>query len=173
MSMAAELITRPGSVHRGLKLGHDEDLGDCEAFLLGQLAEYKEAHYQYVASWEWTNLLAHGSEDDLRVELATAGRNREPSGDTANGAWRAARTYVATKLMMTVDSYHPLSDIQRRVLIPLELDLAASAQAARWRPYQWVMAVESELDSYRGAHRAPPPPRNGERTDGYQDHRRG
>jgi hypothetical protein len=93
MSMAAELITRPGSVHRGLKLGHDEDLGDCEAFLLGQLAEYKEAHYQYVASWEWTNLLAHGSEDDLRVELATAAiENPVGTRPTARGV-RLAHTW--------------------------------------------------------------------------------
>jgi hypothetical protein len=163
--MAADLITRPGSVHRGLRLGHDEDLGDCEAFLLGQLAEFREAHRQYVASWEWTNLLAHGSEDDLRVELATADHRRDPSEDTANGKWRAARRYVVSKLMITVDSHHPLNDIQRRVLIPLELDLAASADAARWRPHQWIVAVESELDGYRGAHRAPPDIRLRARSD--------
>lgn len=170
-STAAEIVGTPEFAHMGLKLDHGADIGDCEAFMTGHLAEYREAHNQYVASWEWTNLLAHGSEDDLRDELAADHRRGRHDEDTPNGRWRVGRADLASRLLSMADSRRPLNETQRLVLIPLELELAANDHAARWRPQQWVAVVESVLKGRRAAlprsaRQAPRPVRHGTQRDG-------
>ncbi len=109
---------------------------ECEAFLAGRLADGAEV---VVPVWTWTNLLAHGSEEDLARE------SLEGSGDD----WRKARAYLASSLLALASTNGPLEEIQQRVLVPLELDLAARPEVAAWEPRGWASAVEHALESYR------------------------
>ncbi len=121
---------------------------DCEAFLAGRLAEYRMAHHQYVSVSDWTNLLAHGAESDLRGEVADANGKRRRSWDAAgSGEWREARRYLAAAVLGRVDSEEALRMLQRLVLVPLELGLAADSRW--WGPLEWVTEVEVALVRYQ------------------------
>lgn len=123
---------------------------DCAAFLTGMLAEYRLDHGGYVAPWEWTNLLAHGGEEELRRELAARHhRTSAPERQDPITAWRAARSYLVAELLGLVETCGPLDDLQRSVLVPLELDLAARLDVAQWRPNQWLLAVDAALSARR------------------------
>jgi len=87
----------------------------------------------------WTNLLAHGREDDLGAEGLV--------GDTDD--WHIARASLAAHVLDLATSYGPLAAIQQRVLIPLELDLASRPEVAAWEARGWVSAVENALNVYR------------------------
>jgi hypothetical protein len=142
-----------------------ETADGCEAFLSGHLAEYRITRNQHVSAWEWTNFLAHATEDEVRAEVRRADQRRSPPGrDTLNDTWRAARSYLAVELLDLVELRGSLRELQRSMLVPLELDLAQSTEAARWRSHEWVMAVEAVLSERRRAilhtiHQEPHPPR--------------
>ena len=93
------------------------------------------------------NLLAHGSEHDLRSKRAVA----RPRQVTSDDEWRAARSYLAVEVLNLAAEFGPLADLQRRVLVPLEQRLASRPEVARWRPCQWVWSVEAALDKHRQA----------------------
>ena len=63
-----------------------EMVGECEAFLLGRYVEHLESRSLAVPVWAWTNVLAHGTSDDLR---RTADDSRVGPVDTRNGAQHA------------------------------------------------------------------------------------
>ncbi len=124
---------------------------ECEAYLTGELVELRRARRQYVLPWEWTNLLAHGSEDALRTCAEANGLRSPPPVVAADGVWEAARSYTASRLLGLVGSGRSLADLQRRVLVPVELCMASDGRADWWRPSEWVMEIESALDSERRA----------------------
>jgi len=126
-----------------------ELIGDCEAFLVGHVAERIEGRAASVPAWAWMNLLAHGSEHDLRSERAVVRPRQVTSGDE----WRAARSYLAVEVLNLAAEFGPLADLQRRVLVPLEQRLASRPEVAGWRPCQWVWSVEAALDKHRQAWR--------------------
>lgn len=116
----------------------NELVADCEAFLTGRYAERVVERGGTVPVWAWTNLLAHGRETDLRSEIAkTDGQNSD--------RWRAARAYLATELLDGARRGRSLADVQRTVLVPLELELAAEPGAETWGRQRWVGAVRSAL----------------------------
>jgi hypothetical protein len=117
---------------------------DTEAFLSGRLVERAEAHGDFVPVWAWTNLLAHGSEKDLRAEVAMG----LPRLDRAMRQWREARAYLATEVLRQAE-HRSLGDVQEAVLMPLELDLASRSEVDRWSPGRWVQAVERALTGQR------------------------
>jgi hypothetical protein len=49
---------------------------ETEAFLGGRFVERAEARGDFVPVWAWTNLLAHGSDKDLRAEQTIELRDR-------------------------------------------------------------------------------------------------
>jgi hypothetical protein len=101
---------------------------ECEAFIDGRAAELAGARGAPVPVWAWMNLLAHGTEDDLRYE-ATA----PPGSDR----WRQARAFVAAELVDRIDSGRvSLAEFQRDVLMPLELDVMSCRAADQWSPGQ-------------------------------------
>ena len=128
-----------------------ELVGECEAFLAGYLAERKEAEAS-VPVWAWTNLLAHGAEQDLRSDRE-ASRGRRASSWSSWDEWHDARSYLAAELLDLAEAYGPLDEIQRGVLVPLELELASSAETAGWGPRQLVARVLTALGTYRRAAR--------------------
>ncbi|HUZ09653.1 MAG TPA: hypothetical protein VMU76_05735 [Acidimicrobiales bacterium] len=139
----------PGKVRvwrRGRARRDSELVGDCEAFLAGYLAERKGAAAS-VPVWAWTNLLAHGAEEDLRSDRETSPTRRVGSC----GEWHDARSYLAAELLDLADTYGPLDEVQRAVMVPLELELASSDEVARWGPRQLVANVLAALGTHRRA----------------------
>lgn len=111
-------------------------VAECEAFLAGRLADQIDTE---VPVWSWTNLLAHGSEGDLA---------KETTGDSGDD-WRRARAYLALSLLKLASTNGPLKEIQQRVMVPLELELAARPEVAAWEPRAWASTVEHALEGYR------------------------
>lgn len=116
-------------------------VAECEAFLHGHLAEEIDGRAERVPVWAWTNLLAHGSETDLQAERRAPYRRVNAS----NERWRAARSYLAEEVSDLAEKDDPLIEIQRKVLVPLELQLAARSEADWWGPGQWVSEVRKRL----------------------------
>jgi hypothetical protein len=115
---------------------------ECDAFVTGLYAEYLLAHSRPVPVWVWTNLLAHGTEQDLH-EAVVRGAARVP---IAAQLWWSARAYLAGELLDRAATRRPLRSLQRIVLAPLELELAARPEVQAWRPAQLVDAVLSGLE---------------------------
>lgn len=125
-----------------------ELVADTEAFLLGQYAEHLERESSRVPVWAWTNLLAHGTEDHIRQ--VAGGGGLEP---LRTRGWRAARAYLATEVLAAVDRGSALEDLQRHVLVPLELRLSSRREVVSWDPRRWVVIVRSALRDYQHSQR--------------------
>lgn len=117
-----------------------ELVGDAEAFLKGRYAERLAAMSVEVPVWAWTNLLAHGDEDQLRAEAEAV-----CTSPGEFGAWRTARAYMAAVVLGSVTPQRPLEDLQASVLQPLELELASRPSVQRWDRQTWVNALRHAL----------------------------
>jgi hypothetical protein len=99
---------------------------EATAIIAGRYAEWATAAGRPVPVWAWMNLLAHGTEEALRTEAERLCGAR---------GWRHARSAVAAEILDLADAGHiRLSEVQRDVLLPLELDVMACANAATWTP---------------------------------------
>lgn len=119
-------------------------VADSEAFLCGEYADSLEHSAVTVPPWAWTNLLAHGSEDEVRDAAHGAG-----FGSPASQRWRAARAYLASEIIHVATDGVTLADVQRQVLVPLELELAARPGRRPWTPARWVVTVLAALSNYQ------------------------
>lgn len=129
-------------------------LDECDAFLAGQYAEQLGARGEAVPVWAWVNLLAHGTEEELRRALHPAGS--ELLGDSSR-AWLEARSYLAGEVLDAVATgYSSLHELQSELLVPLELALAAHDRLAWWGPGQLVATVRMALQEHRSSRRRPP-----------------
>jgi hypothetical protein len=117
---------------------------ECGAFLDGTLAEYWDQRGVVVPVWSWMNLLAHGSEELICESVARPSRPRRPGR-----SWWVARSYLAYEVLDRVDAPGALSDLQRDVLIPLELEMAARPETVGWTPRHWVDTVDRALRDQR------------------------
>ena len=113
---------------------------ECAAFLNGTLAEYWEEEGTSVPVWSWTNLLAHGSQDQITDIV------HHPSKPRRTGrSWRIARSYLAYEVLEIADGGVSLDELQATILIPLELELAAHPEVSRWTPRRWVDTVDEAI----------------------------
>ncbi len=112
-------------------------------------AEYRMA-YGSPWPWEWTNLLGQGDEQALRND-ADDGQHRHTECGGTRHVWQAARSSLAAELLDLAHSCGSLGGLQRSVIVPLELELAARAETVHWRPDEWVVAVEGVLSQKRRA----------------------
>lgn len=118
---------------------------DCEAVLVGRYVERCESLDRPVPVWAWMNLLAHGSEGQLRAIVLRSSPSR----------WRQAESFIAGELIDLVDrGVVDLLQYQREVLIPLELEVMSCATAPTWHPGQLVTGLLSALPP-RSRRRAP------------------
>jgi hypothetical protein len=114
---------------------------ECEAFLAGTYAELCESRGERVPVWAWMNLLAHGTEDQLRTSVA-------PHPSCCR--WRQARRFLAGELLdVTTSDRVSLADFQRDVLVPIELDVLSCPGADHWRPGQLVSGLLDALPDKR------------------------
>ena len=117
---------------------------DCEAFLAGRLVEFLERRKALVPAWAWTNLLAHGSVE----QLSTVSLEEHFRGGDEYREWREGRSYLATETPAGARSFGPLLIVQK-ALVPLELTLAAHPESNMSSPTQWVVHVEALLEVHR------------------------
>jgi hypothetical protein len=118
---------------------------ECEAFLAGAYAELMLDRDAPVPVWAWMNLLAHGTEDQLRACAHTA-----PSLHR----WRQARAYLAGELVNLVDrGALCLPEFQSQVLIPLELDVMDCPASQSWSPGQLARGLLGTLPESSGHRR--------------------
>lgn len=105
----------------------------CEAFLEGTYVELMDASGASVPVWAWMNLLAHGTEAELRAAADALGE-----GDS----WQQARSFLAGELLEIIDAGHlALAQLQHDVLVPLELDILDCRCSNGWTPAQLVRGL--------------------------------
>lgn len=106
---------------------------ECESFLAGGYVERCEACGEPVPVWAWMNVLAHGTDAELRA--AAANRSEGDEG-------HQALAFVAGELVDLIDDgCVDLEELQRDVLMPLELDVIACPAATRWSAAELVSAL--------------------------------
>ena len=118
---------------------------ESAAFLMGTYAETAAARGRMVPRWAWTNLLAHGSADDLRRQAEAL-----EEGRLHTTAWLGARGYLAAEIVDRLDRGASLEALQRDVLVPIERSLMASNHGLMRdvSATEWVANVRAAL----GAH---------------------
>ena len=145
-------VSRPGPPGEGTEL-----VAECEAVLCGRYAEHLEERQRRVPAWAWVNLLAHGTAEDLQTANALGGQARTQR-------WRAARAYLAGEVLGTAEQgIATLGDLQRDVVVPLELQLASSERTSALTPSELVASVLAALDAHQRAqhHRSSSGPTKG------------
>ncbi len=120
-------------------------IAECEAYLLGSYVEHLETRAEPIPVWAWTNLLAHGSRADLVRAAKEVHGGRSPAR-----RWRVVRALVAREVLDVVGDGASLLDVQREVLAPLELAIAAHPDAWSWTPQRWLNIVRSALHGTLG-----------------------
>jgi len=95
---------------------------ECEDFLSGNLARDLISAGGTVPDWAWLNLLAHASEAELRI---FAQEEYSEGLLSIYDAWRYAEYGTACAVLAASEACGcSVEEIQRCVLIPLELELA-------------------------------------------------
>ena len=108
-------------------------VAECDAFLGGRSAEMIEAAGLAPPPWAWMNLLAHGTEEQLREAASEIHRTV---------GWRVPRAYVAGEMLQAIDQGRTtLRQLQWDVLVPLELDVLACPNAIAWTPGQLAVGL--------------------------------
>ncbi|MHB1504096.1 MAG: hypothetical protein ACYCTL_08110 [Acidimicrobiales bacterium] len=137
---------------RGKVPGAGQLVAECEAFLSGGYAECLEDLGLAVPGWAWTNLLAHGTEDDIRRAGSLVGSSRP----TAASKWREARSYLAGEVTGLLDAgCCGLRELQGSVLVPLELRLASGMVPDDRSPSRLAGTVLGALRQHQARKRRP------------------
>jgi hypothetical protein len=88
--------------------------------------------------WAWINRLAHSSWDDINLMAESRWR--------AMRVWEGATTLLAYEMRTYAGSPDALLRLQRRALIPLELDVLNGQVRAPDTPLELVRLVRQEMD---------------------------
>jgi hypothetical protein len=110
---------------------------DCDAVATGRFADVLFDRGLRVPVWAWVNLLAHGTESELRREV-----KRRRAADP----WRRVRGKLAAQLLERVDAGRiALAEFQRTTLMPLERELMSGGTHARWTVAEFEARVSAVL----------------------------
>ena len=119
----------------------DDIAAGCAALLGGEHAERLLAEGRIPPPWAWINLLAHGTEEQLAVAaIPTRGRGR--------GRWFVARTFLCREVLDIAGAVGSLPDLQREVLVPLELELMSAPPGDIRHSGTLVQIVSDALERY-------------------------
>jgi hypothetical protein len=118
-------------------------VAECEAFLTGHYVERCLAEDRLVPSWAWLNLLAHGTESEIGA--CAAGDEVDPAV-RGRSEWQMAIAFLAQELLAeSARRGAAVADLQRRALVPLELDLVGSRTRSVMAPPAFVSEVRRVL----------------------------
>ncbi len=96
---------------------------ECEIFMSGRYATFLYARGLDVPQWAWLSELAHAPAERLSAAAVQARRRRAHIYPPRR--WQGATSLVAHELVATAQrTGDTLEDIQRLVLLPIELELA-------------------------------------------------
>ena len=102
----------------------DTDLADeCAAFLDGSLVRSLQEHGVFAPVWTWLNEAAHGDESELR-------RLAEDLDPDAIEVQVRTRSAIARAVVHALTDRR-LTDLQRDLLVPLELRVAGTVLSPR------------------------------------------
>lgn len=105
----------------------DASVGDeCEAFLAGQLVAFLRHTGGPVPPVAWLNRLVHATSTELILLAGGAADAVQPA------AWWRAVSYLSRSLLERArDTGVPVEQLQRELLVPLELELIGDPAAAQ------------------------------------------
>jgi hypothetical protein len=117
-AMFGQFRRKSTNSERGARISPDKLVAEAETMLAGRLALSPLVN-KYGTGWACINTLAHADWDALAVIAngARVGGGR---------AWESALVFLADELMSTACDPAGLLQVQRKHLIPLELDLLRS-----------------------------------------------
>jgi hypothetical protein len=117
-------------------------IAEAQRLLSGRTFYVQRGHRQ--RGWAVVGALAHGDRTELQT-LAGAGMSSHPTSAT----WDAVLAYLAGEVLDAAPSEVALVQVQRRVLIPLELKLLGAGVRGQSTPRDLVTLVLASLDAHR------------------------
>ena len=133
--------------------GSPTAIGDeCEAYLHGAYVEYLAHRTRTVPPWVRINPLAHASRCEL---VALAQPSTRVSGTEANDAWDDVVAFLAEEILRAARGPEELTELQRTVLVPLELDLARKSTSRTLSPRRLLGTVVAALRGHPSWQAAP------------------
>lgn len=122
--------------------GFRTGVGDeCEAYLAGRLAAYLQELGRPIPAVAWLNQVVHATPRELSI-LAITGEAYvvEPS------LWRRAIGYLARSLLERArETGRPIEELQRDLLVPLELELIGDPSAFHLDSAEMIRLAMSRL----------------------------
>lgn len=91
---------------------------ETEAFLSGRLVQTWHDQWLMVPAWGWLTVLAHGGPDEVAA-LSDTATYWSPS----ERSWSLALSFLAGEILARAPTPEALRDLQRTVLVPLELEM--------------------------------------------------
>jgi len=114
---------------------------ECEAFLAGRLARYLGAAGQPVPPVGWLNQVAHGTPAELSALARTSSMGTPPPS-----RWARTVGYLARSLLeRSRETCRTIEELQRELLVPLELELIAMPECADLDPADIVRITLARL----------------------------
>ncbi len=111
---------------------------ECQTFLDGTYLLYLAANDKPVPGWVWINRLAHAEPYD--IEALADGTDSSMKALPGRAQWHGAVSFLATELLGVASAAHAtVEQIQREVLVPLELQLAGENRR-RWLGPDYVVS---------------------------------
>jgi hypothetical protein len=128
----------------------DSGLADeVEAFLGGRFVDHLASHGQPVPAWTVLNRLAHADHAEL-VRLVDGELLEARFGGPKPHAWAVPERFIAANLLVTRGTTpEALRDVQRSVLVPLELQLIDETRHEKMTAEQVLDAGARALETYR------------------------
>ncbi len=118
---------------------------ECSAFLSGHLGEELEGTSP-VPAWVRLNALAHGSAEQIAALAICDDQFLAPTERT----WREALAFLSGEVLSDAHSGAELEEVQRSVLVPIELALAARSERVSLDAAAFVRMVLNALKEHRG-----------------------
>jgi hypothetical protein len=127
----------------------DSGLADeVEAFLGGRFVDHLARHGQPVPAWAVVNRLAHADHAEL-VRLVDGDLLDARYGAAKPHAWAVPERFIAANILVTRGATpEHLREIQRGVLVPLELRLIEDTRHEKMTAEQVLDAVARSLESF-------------------------
>ena len=134
-----------------LRRAGDELVDEGEAFLAGNIAVHLDRRDKPVPDWAWLNALAHGAAARVLPPCA----NEPANPFSSERSWCEALGFLDEELdIISATSGVERDELCRRVLVPLELELAASRARPPLGPGQLARRVLAALGAYLASHQS-------------------
>jgi hypothetical protein len=121
---------------------------EVEAFLGGRFVDHLAKHGQPVPAWAVVNRLAHADHAEL-ARLVDGDLLDARYGAAKPHAWAVPERFIAANILVTRGATpERLREIQRVVLVPLELRLIEDTRHEKMTAEQVLDAVARSLESF-------------------------